>query len=103
MQRIRLTFAALGLLSLSLTGCCCPSLCGGYGAGYAPACAPACPPTYGAGYGMAPAAIAPGGCPTGNCGVYPTGAFYGPGAPVAAALPGTITTAAVPMNTVPTY
>lgn len=107
MQRISLSLAALGLLALSLTGCCCSHLCGGgYGAGYAPACPAPCGPcgqAYGATYG-APAVMAPsGGCPTGNCGVYPSGAYYGPSAPVAAAVPGAYATAALPMDTLPTF
>lgn len=104
MQRFTLSLAALSLLTLSLTGCCCSSLCGGgYGAGYAPnPCSP-CGPTYGASYGAAPAMVAPGGCPTGNCGMYPSGAYYGPAAPVAAAGPPVYTTAVLPMNTLPTY
>ncbi len=102
MRRFSISLAALSLLSLALTGCCCSSLCGGgYGAGYAPMCAPACPPTYGAGFGAAPM-VTPN-CPTGNCGVYPTGAFYGPAGPVAAAMPGAYATAALPLNPVPTY
>lgn len=102
MKSFRLALAVCGLLSLSLTGCCCRSLCGGgYGAGYAPA---ACPPTYGAGYGVAPSVMAPGGCPTGNCGVYPSSAFYTtPMAPATAYIAPPVTTAAVPMNPVPTY
>ena len=106
MQRIALSLAGLGL-ALSLTGCCCSHLCGGgYGSGYAPACPQPCSPcgpTYGAGYGAAPAVMAPGGCPSGNCGMYPSGAFYGPTAPVAAGLPGTHAMAALPTDIMPTY
>ena len=108
MHRLPLSLAALGLLALSLTGCCCSHLCGGggYGAGYAPACPQPCSPcgpTYGASYGAAPAVMAPsGGCPSGNCGMYPSGAYYGPSASVAA-LPGTYATAALPMDPMPTF
>ena len=107
MQRILLSLAALGLLAVSLTGCCCHG-CGGHGAGYAPACPPPCGPcgpvgaTYGA-YGAAPAVMAPGGCPSGNCGMYPSGAYYGPSAPVAAAMPGVYATAALPVDPMPTF
>ncbi|HEX6987557.1 MAG TPA: hypothetical protein VF170_19415 [Planctomycetaceae bacterium] len=103
MQRLALPLAALGLLALSLTGCCCHGCGGGYGAGYAPACPPAnpCAPAYGT-FGAAPAVVAPGGCPSGNCGMYPTGAFYGPTAPVAAA-PAVYATAALPMDPLPTF
>lgn len=103
MQRLSLSLAALGLLALSLTGCCC-GLCGGHGASYAPACPPPCSPcgpSYGASYG-APMMAPSGGCPTGNCGVYPSGAYYGPSASVAAA-PGVYATAALPMDTLPTF
>ena len=107
MQRISLSLAALALLTLSLTGCCCSHLCGGHGAGYAPACPQPCSPcgpSYGASYGAAPAMMAPsGGCPSGNCGMYPSGAYYGPSAPVAAAAPGVYATAALPMETLPTF
>jgi hypothetical protein len=101
MQRISLALATLALLATSLTGCCCSHLCGGgYGACYQPA--PACGSCGAATYG-APAMVAPGGCPSGNCGMYPSGAYYAPNAPVAASLPGTLTTAALPMNPLPTY
>ncbi len=104
MQRLALSLAALGLLALSLTGCCCHR--GGYGAGYAPACPPVnpCPPVYGAMMPGAPVVSAPGNCPSGNCGMYPSGAFYGPTAAVTTAAPGVYTTAAVPtMNPLPTF
>ena len=103
MQRIALPLAALALLALSMTGCCCHG-CGGYGAGYAPACPPAnpCAPAYGAMYGGAPVVSTPG-CPNGNCGMYPSGAFYGPTAPVAAAVPSVYATAALPMDPLPTF
>ena len=98
MLRFMLSLAALGSLALSLTGCCCHHLCG------APACPPAnpCAP-YGVGYGAAPAVLAPGGCPGGNCGMYPSGAFYGPTAPIAASAPTVYATAALPLNPLPTY
>jgi hypothetical protein len=101
MQRIVLPLAALGLLAVSLTGCCCHGC--GHGAHYAPACPPAnpCPPAYGT-FGAAPM-MAPGNCPGGNCGMYPTGSYYGPSAPIAAAGPTVYTTAALPMNPLPTY
>lgn len=103
MQRIALSLAALGVLALSLTGCCCCGH-GGYGAGYAPACPPAnpcAPPMYGAMMPGAPMVSAPGSCPTGNCGMYPSAtAFYGP---TTAAVPGVYATAAVPMDPLPTF
>jgi hypothetical protein len=107
MQRFTLSLAAMALFALSLTGCCCSHLCGGGygGACYPPAAAPCgpCGQTYGATYG-APAVMAPGGnCPSGNCGMYPSGAFYGPTAPIAAAGPAVYTTAALPLNPLPTY
>lgn len=100
MFRFTLSLAALGTLAVSLTGCCCHHLCGGG----APVCPPAnpCAP-YGASFGAAPAFGSPG-CPSGNCGVYPSGAYFGPTAPVAAAAPTVYTTAAaVPLNPLPTY
>lgn len=110
MHRLPLSLAALALLATSLTGCCCSHLCGGggYGAGYAPACPSPCGPcgqAYGATYGAAPTAMAPvggGGCPTGNCGMYPSGAYYGPSASVGA-MPGGYATASLPMDTMPTF
>lgn len=104
MQRIALSLAALGLLALSMTGCCCHGCGGGYGAGYAPACPPVnpCAPAYGAMMPGAPMVAAPGSCPTGNCGMYPTAAFYGPTTATAAA-PGVYATAAVPMDPLPTF
>lgn len=116
MQRIALLAAAVAFTSL--VGCCCHKGCGGggYGACYQPApqCSP-CGPC-GASYSPSPAPTylgAPsGGCPSGNCGVYPSGAYIPAGGPTVAMAPGVQTTAMMPgayqtasvaMDPMPTY
>ena len=112
-----LIMALLGaLLVAGATGCCCShgcNPCGSYGGG-----------CYG-GYAQTPNCCPQpcGGCPTGNCGAYPSGAYYGPtdgmtasaapvsySAPLAmgpspmdAQAPGMMQTAMAPLESLPTY
>ena len=87
LPRLGLPLVAVAILVLQ--GCCC-SKYGGYG--NCNSCGTAYP--YGAGY--APATVAPGGCPDGNCGVYPS-AYNAAGVPTTAAVPTVYNTAAAPV------
>ena len=70
-RRVLLPVVALTLLVLQ--GCCC-SKYNGYGGGCNSCGSCGTAPAYDYGAGYAPAAIpaAPGGCPNGNCGAYPS-------------------------------
>ena len=99
LQSVVVRRAALAVTALALVvmqGCCCHKYggygnqcgsCGGGGGVY----------DYGAGFAPSPVAPAPGGCPDGSCGSFPS-AFNTYGVPATAALPaGTMTTAAAPL------
>ena len=93
----RVALPTLAVALLVLQGCCCSKYggysggcnscgsCGGGGGVY----------DYGAGYGAGAVAPAPGGCPDGNCGVYPSA--FNTGTTMQAGLPPATMTATAPI------